>query len=755
MSFAQQSYTGIISDNYVSSFTASINPSTIVDSKSKFAIHSQLNSSKISNFCANDFPIYGHSSRYVESKKSGYKNNYLTVDLLNLKYEINHKNAFAYSFKFKDFNNLRGIPSIWAENMTKNFENNTTNQSQDITGASISRLWFTEHAFTYARTIVDKEISFLKVGVTLKILNGLEAKYFHANSGTAIFNNFNPNMQIDNLNADFGKNYSNTQAKYKNNGLGLDLGFTYEYRPNSKDQYYEMDSEMKNVRYNMNKYKLKIAGSITDIGWIRFMKDTSYYNFSNNSAQVFGDSIYDINSIFNIPFKNISNTLQNSGVKSPQQESKFKMNLPTSIHLSIDYNVVRNIYVNYNVSIPISFANDKTKISNFFIQTITPRIEKEKYSIMMPISQMGNGKFYFGLAGRVKYKKVSILAGSNNLSILYGLKSSLSRNVFVGISYSILYGIIADKDFDKISDGLDDCPSDKGLAEFNGCPDSDGDKIIDLKDNCIYDKGPKTTNGCPDRDNDGTVDMNDMCPDIPGLGIHFGCPDRDFDGVIDAADRCPDEAGIELNNGCPFENQGCCNDNDGDGVTNKADKCPEISGSVYNDGCPIDSTNINKINLQDQKSKKDANNTKKQKELNKSTIDKRHDFISSNDEMKTLIKDIEVDKEYTAYFDIDQATLSVEEQKNFDAFVKSVPIDSKTTLMIIGYTDKDGSLDYNLILSKKRAETIKRKLIDAGYPDVKIVVYYYGETKLIHKGSYTKEMKTEDRKVEIKVVKSK
>ena len=51
MSFAQQSYTGIISDNYVSSFTASINPSTIVDSKSKFAIYSQLNSSKISNFC--------------------------------------------------------------------------------------------------------------------------------------------------------------------------------------------------------------------------------------------------------------------------------------------------------------------------------------------------------------------------------------------------------------------------------------------------------------------------------------------------------------------------------------------------------------------------------------------------------------------------------------------------------------------------------------------------------------------------------
>ena len=34
--------------------------------------------------------------------------------------------------------------------------------------------------------------------------------------------------------------------------------------------------------------------------------------------------------------------------------------------------------------------------------------------------------------------------------------------------------------------------------------------------------------------------------------------------------------------------------------------------------------------------------------------------------------------------------------------------------MVIGNTDRDGSLDYNLILSKKRAEAVKRKLIDAG-----------------------------------------
>jgi hypothetical protein len=109
LSIAQQSYSGMISDNYMSSFTTSINPSSIVDSKSKFAISSQLNFSKISNFCSGDFPLYGQSlygksSKYITPKKSGYQKSFITVDLLNFKYEINHKNAIAYSFRFKDFN---------------------------------------------------------------------------------------------------------------------------------------------------------------------------------------------------------------------------------------------------------------------------------------------------------------------------------------------------------------------------------------------------------------------------------------------------------------------------------------------------------------------------------------------------------------------------------------------------------------------------------------------------------------------------
>ncbi|MBI1838340.1 MAG: OmpA family protein [Flavobacteriia bacterium] len=748
--FGQESNTGIVSDNFISSNIVTFNPASIVDSKTKIAFVSNYNLSKISNFYAQNYILYGIGGKYINSNKSGYENKYSTVDLLNFKYEFNHKNAIGYAFREKSFSSINGLPSIWSENAVNNYSHNITNKQQNISSLAMNNLSYTEHIFSFAHLLFDKEKHFLKAGVSLKFLNGLDAKYFNVKSGEISFNTISPNMVVSNLEANFGQSASNNQLFYKNKGMGLDLGFIYEYRPNYEMQYYEMDGEKKNVRYDINKYKVKISGSITDIGRINFMKDTLYANFYNSNATVYSENIYNPNSIFVSPYKGIFDQLQVSGKKTVSQNSNFKMYLPTTLHLSVDYHFKSHFYFSYNVSMPLSLSSNKIKITNFFIQTITPRIENSKYSLMLPISHMGNGKLYVGLAGRLSYKKVLLFLGSNNLSILIGQKTSLSRNFFCGVAFNILYKTHSDVDFDKISDDKDVCPFDAGLAEFEGCPDSDGDQIIDKLDNCIYDKGPHSTNGCPDKDGDGIIDMNDMCPNEKGLGIHYGCPDRDFDGVIDAADRCPDVPGIELNNGCPFENPGCCMDDDGDGVSNRVDRCPDYAGSVYNNGCPIDSLNINLMNLRDQKNLIDANNTNSQIE-NQKVDDTRVGLITTKEEYTKLIGDHDPIGEHTVFFDYDQSNISEEERLSLEAFFNILRTEGNVTIVVIGYTDKDGTFDYNLILSKKRAETIKRKLIDAGFPANKIMIYYYGETKLIHRGTYSKEMKKEDRKVEIKI----
>ncbi len=332
-----------------------------------------------------------------------------------------------------------------------------------------------------------------------------------------------------------------------------------------------------------------------------------------------------------------------------------------------------------------------------------------------------------------------------------GSRARYTTSVFGGISYSSKYVVPLDTDGDKISDEKDDCPFDFGLPELNGCPDTDGDGIPDKADYCIYMAGDKKHHGCPDTDGDGVIDLNDQCPDDAGLAIHYGCPDRDKDGVIDVADRCPDEPGIELNNGCPFENQGCCSDNDGDGVSNKVDKCPEVSGSVYNEGCPVDEKNLNKIDLQNQKEKLDPNHTnQKEKELNK--VEKFDPYKEAQRIKKLEEKDY--DDRLNIYFNTDDATVNKTHDEEIRAFAKKYDLerDGKYKVVIVGHTDADGSADYNLILSKKRAEVVRRKLEDSGVDYDQVEIFYYGELKPMLSNDNVENKKL-NRRVEVRVYK--
>ena len=98
-----------------------------------------------------------------------------------------------------------------------------------------------------------------------------------------------------------------------------------------------------------------------------------------------------------------------------------------------------------------------------------------------------------------------------------------------------------------------------------------------------------------DRDKDGIPDKVDACPDEPGVAsddpAKNGCPlpppDRDGDGIPDSEDACPDVKGVKSTN--PTEN-GCPPDTDGDGIRDDVDACPNEKGVPDTDpsknGCP-------------------------------------------------------------------------------------------------------------------------------------------------------------------------
>ncbi len=114
--------------------------------------------------------------------------------------------------------------------------------------------------------------------------------------------------------------------------------------------------------------------------------------------------------------------------------------------------------------------------------------------------------------------------------------------------------------------------------------DSDGDGITDDKDKCPSQPGVAKYDGCPvpDTDKDGINDDDDKCPTVPGVARYQGCPipDTDKDGINDEEDKCPNVPGVARYQGCPVP------DTDGDGVNDEEDKCPTVPGVPENQGCP-------------------------------------------------------------------------------------------------------------------------------------------------------------------------
>jgi outer membrane protein OmpA-like peptidoglycan-associated protein len=123
--------------------------------------------------------------------------------------------------------------------------------------------------------------------------------------------------------------------------------------------------------------------------------------------------------------------------------------------------------------------------------------------------------------------------------------------------------------------------------------DSDGDGIPDDQDKCPTQAGVAKYDGCPipDSDGDGINDELDKCPNQAGVAKYDGCPipDSDGDGINDEEDKCPNQAGIAKYDGCPIP------DRDNDGVNDEEDKCPDLAGTVANNGCPEVPEDVNKL----------------------------------------------------------------------------------------------------------------------------------------------------------------
>jgi type IX secretion system PorP/SprF family membrane protein len=312
--------------------------------------------------------------------------------------------------------------------------------------------------------------------------------------------------------------------------------------------------------------------------------------------------------------------------------------------------------------------------------------------------KVGFDKFWLGgtyRSGDAGTVMAGVDLGMMEIAYGYDVTTSNLRTVSSGsheISLELRFGKPKDSDGDGCPDKEDKCPDKPGPKENDCCPDeepdealaslddSDGDGVPDKEDKCPDTPGPKSNQGCPwgDRDGDGIRDDIDKCPDLPGVASNQGCPvdDRDKDGIVDKFDKCPDEPGSLRNEGCPSK------DTDGDGIVDHEDKCPLTKGLPENFGCPVAT-------------------------------------IGELDILELAIRNL--------YFDTGKSDIWKDSYPYLNRLSELLVKRTDWKLKIKGFTDARASSDFNLDLSKRRAEAVMFYLVNRGVSREQLMVEFYGE----------------------------
>ena len=790
-----QNYLGVMTSNYGGVMSTDLQPASFVDGRFLFDLNlGSVNVNAYQNFVSfntsgmpggwlksfkNDeaynswaLPDSTFMDRHIVKRYADNSNDKmganinLQMDLFNFAFHINPKIAIGLKAKARSITNIGNVDPSFAILIEQGLDYPSLwNQKIDEQFLNVNHLTWAEVGFNYGQVVLDQEEHFLKLGTTIKYLKGYSAAYFQtSNLQFNLKNNDTTQLLTGNFNYGYSDNLpglieNGLDNKFNSNfGVGLDLGFVYEWRPKYKDFKYDMDGETNLWMKNKNKYKAKVGISLIDLGSMRFKKGGLSRNFSVNNSSPFdlqsfskASSLSDFDQILD-SLINESSAAGNTNWTSEQSpNSTFVMRTPTALSLQLDYQLGKYFYVNVSGVMNVILKKKDTKVIVPNQLSITPSFDWSWFGLFLPISMNEYSGFKTGLASRLGPLSI----GVTDFRALFSVGKVRGAEFYLGLRLPILYSAIKDKDKDKVSDlkdncistpgiwafkgcpdtdgdGLmdkeDDCPEIAGLLEFKGCPDSDGDKIIDKLDDCPEVAGLAEFKGCPDSDSDGIKDSDDACPQNAGPKENQGCPDKDSDGLFDFIDACPEVAGPKENNGCPWP------DTDGDGILDKDDDCPLLKGPAANKGCPYKDTDGDGLLDKDD----DCPNTAGPIENKGCPIIE----VEIVEVLRTAFDNLEFESGKDVILEVSKVALD----ELADVLIKK----ATWKLEISGHTDNIGGENFNLVLSKKRAEALKNYLIFKGVDTNRLITFYFGETQPLIDNT-TLEGRKKNRRVEMKI----
>ena len=389
-----QSYLGYHSSTYAGVYGIVTSPADILNHR----FRGDINLAGVSSYVGNNIFTFRYKAvndenlTYPDSVKRMGKLNFNTdVFGPSVLIKLSDKHAIAVTTRARVMANVHGISSQLLNSITQGIDVNNNRLATGNVTANV-HAW-KEIALTYSRQIANTDYSVWKAGISLKYLGGIAALSVSSNNlaftrdsivdptgKKDAFVNAQGNIALSyTKNIDSLSDNVNDYLSFKNPGVGIDIGVSYEYR--DEMQVYQTAYSDRTANYIW-----KLGASITDIGFIRYNKQQAnsfVVNFSGNTyttdqLEPPSDSsdVYQLNNYY----KNL--------FKARAESSAFTMQLPTTLHLTYDRFFNKALGVQALINVPLIFPRISYYAGNYnpVSVIITPRAEAPWGGFYLPVS---------------------------------------------------------------------------------------------------------------------------------------------------------------------------------------------------------------------------------------------------------------------------------------------------------------------------------------------------------------------------------
>lgn len=450
-----QDFSGYRAGNFTGVNGVFFNPASVADSRYRFDFNLVSVSTSVGNNQASfnlkdlikSFDADSLKNQVI-GNNAGAASGLVSADVHgpSLLFNTGRKMAFAITTRTRVMSNITDLDGKLADKLITDADKADLDLPYTVASANNMRVnvnaW-TEFGLTIGRVLKTGGLHFLKTGVSLKYLSGTGNAYVNvAGLRGTINQDAEGNPYLVNTTGRIalgfgGINLSDVEAtdllKMESTGFGADIGFVYEYRPEA-DKH--VVAETGKLRRDINKYKVKVGIALLDIGRLNYKRD----------LQRSGGYNIDITRTDTLRFAELENedldSYKDYFDSKPQyfspdnsaNSSNYKVNLPTTLQVNVDYHLHRGFYVDLAAQLVIGKSDSKPYNSSYYSGvTLTPRYEGRKIGLYVPVSYNGLTKLNAGAALRLG----ALFVGSGSvLTALWG--NSKQADAYVGLRVGLL-----------------------------------------------------------------------------------------------------------------------------------------------------------------------------------------------------------------------------------------------------------------------------------------------------------------------------